>query len=206
MKDSGFSSVPSSSTFGGPRRSTSSRQTVEDNNFVNFALISEILDTPPEPSSVEEALASPIWVAAMQAELSSIERNGTWSLVSRPPKCKVIGVSWVFKSKYHADGSLDKHKARLVVQGYAKRIGIDFDETFTPTARITSIRVVLALVGHHGWPIYQMDVKSAFLNGDLQEEVYVEQPPGFVIAGKHDMVYRLHKALYGLKQAPRAWY
>ena len=206
VKDSGFSSMPESSTIGGLRRSTRSRHIVEDNNFVNFALMSDILDTPPEPSSVEEALASPTWVAAMQAELSSIECNGTWSLVPRPSKRKVIGVRWVFKSKFHADGSLDKHKARLVVKGYAQRIGIDFDETFAPTARITSIRVVLALAGHHGWPIYQMDVKSAFLNGDLQEEVYVEQPPGFLIAGKQDMVYMLHKALYGLKQAPRAWY
>ena len=117
VKDSGFSSVPSSSTSSGPRTTTRSRQSVEDNNFVNFALMSEILDTPPEPSSVEEALASPPWVATMQAELSCIERNGTWSLVPRPPKRKVIGVHWVFKSKYHADGSLDKHKARLVVIG-----------------------------------------------------------------------------------------
>ena len=206
VKDSGFSSLPDSSHLGGLRRSSRHKNVVDSNNFVNFALMSTILDTPPEPSSVEEALSSPPWVAAMQAELSSIERNGTWSLVPRPPKRKVIGVRWVYKTKYHADGSLDKHKARLVVKGYAQRAGVDFDETFAPTARITTIRVVLSLAGHFGWPIFQMDVKSAFLNGDLQEEVYVEQPPGFVLSGKEDMIYRLHKALYGLKQAPRAWY
>ena len=111
--------------------------------------MSDILDIPPEPSSVEEALASPPWVAAMQAEFSSIERNDTWFLVSWPLKCKVIGFRWVFKSKYHAFGSLDKHKACLVVKGYAERIGIYFDNTFAPTAQITSIRVVLAVAGHH---------------------------------------------------------
>lgn len=94
----------------------------------------------------------------MQAELHSIERNNTWSLVPRPLKRKVIGVRWVFKANFYADGSLHKHKAHLVVKGYAQRIGIDFDETFASTTRITTIRMVLALAGHHGWPIYQMDV------------------------------------------------
>lgn len=202
MKDSGFSQMPESS------RSSRSKQkhVVEDNHFVNFALMSNILANPPEPSFVEKALSSKPWVLAMQTELDSNERNGTWLLVPWPHKRKVIGVRWVYKTKYHSDGTLDKHKARLVVKGYSQRVGVDFDKTFAPTARITTIRTVLALAGHHGWPVFQMDVKSAFLNGDLQEEVYVEQPPGFVISGKERMVYKFRKALYGLKQAPRAWY
>ena len=139
----------------------------------------------------------------MEAELEAIERNGTWTLVPRPSHKKVIGVKWVFKTKYLSDGTLDKHKARLVAKGFAQRPGIDFHDTFAPTARMATIRAVLAMAGHRRWPVYQLDVKSAFLNGDLKEEIYVDQPPGFGSAdGK---VYRLKKALYGLKQAPRAW-
>jgi hypothetical protein len=104
---------------------------------------------------------------------------------------------------YHADGTSDKHKARLVAKGYCQVEGVDYEETFALTARYTSIRCVLALAAHYKWPIFQMDVKSAFLNGDLKEEVYVEQPPGFELSNQEHMVYRSHKALYGLKQAPK---
>lgn len=141
----------------------------------------------------------------MQVELDSIERNETWTLVPRPPRRNVIGVKWVYKTKDKSDGSSDKHKAHLVAKGYAQRPGVDFDETFSPTARITTIRTVLALAAHSKPPVYQMDVKSAFFNGELQEEVYVEQPPGFKVLGSEGKVYKLRKALYGLKQAPRAW-
>ena len=128
----------------------------------------------------------------------------TSASASTSPRRNVIGVKWVYKTKYKSDGSLDKHKARLVAKGYAQRPGVDFDETFSPTARMTTIRIVLALAAHSQWPVYQMDVKSAFLNGELQEEVYVEHPPLFKVPGSEGMVYRLRKALYGLKQAPRA--
>ena len=110
----------------------------------------------------------------MQSELDSIEKNDTWTLVPRPLRRNVIGVKWVFKTKYKSDGTLDKHKARLVAKGYAQRPRVDFDETFSPTARMSTIRTVLALAAHQHWPVYQMDVKSAFLNGELKEEVYVE--------------------------------
>ena len=171
---------------------------------VNYSLMSSI-QKDREPTSLREALSLSRWKEAMQVELDSIERNETWTLVPRPPRRNVIGVKWVYKTKYKSDGSLDKHKARLVAKGYAQRPGVDFDETFSPTARMTTIRTVLALAAHSQWPVYQMDVKSAFLNGELQEEVYVEQPPGFKVPGSEGMVYRLRKALYGLKQAPRAW-
>ena len=115
----------------------------------------------------------------MEAELASIEKNGTWELVPCPPSWQVIGVKWVFKTKYLSDGSLDKHKAWLGAKGNVEQRGIDFDDTFAPTAWIVTIQTALAMASKNGWPIYQMDVKSMFLNGDLKEEVYVEQPPGF---------------------------
>ena len=157
-----------------------------------------------EPTSVSEALRQPEWKKAMERELHSIESNDTWDLVPRPAKWKVIGVTWIFKTKSHSNGTLDKLKARLVARGFSQRPGVDFGDTSAPTARMATIRIVFAIASSRGWAIFQMDVKSAFLNGDLKEEVYVEQPPGFQTSRKH-MVYRLKKALYGLKQAPRAW-
>ena len=124
-----------------------------------------------------------------------------------PSHRKVIGVKWIYKAEFHFDDcSLDKYKARLVAKGYAQKEGVDYDDTFAPTARYSSIRIVLALSSHYAWSIYQLDVKSAFLNGDLEEEVYVEQPQGFYVKGHEADVYLLKKALYGLKQAPQAWY
>ena len=127
-------------------------------------------------------------------------------MVDLPGGKNAIGLKWVFRTKYHADGSIQKHKARLVVKGYSQQQGIDFKETFSPVARFETIRTFLALAAQLNLPVYQFDVKSAFLNGDLEEEVYVSQPEGFVVNGKEDKVYRLKNALHGLKQAPRAWY
>ena len=107
----------------------------------------------------------------MGQEIEAIERNGTWELVPCPTKRKVIGVKWVFKTKYQCDGTLHKHKARLVAKGYAQRQGIDYDDTFAPTARMVTMRTTLAIASKKQWPMYQMDVKSTFLNGDLKEEV-----------------------------------
>ncbi|BBG96481.1 transposable element gene [Prunus dulcis] len=159
-----------------------------------------------EPEKYEEAAQDQSWIKAMEDELSMIEKNGTWELVNRPSDKQVIGVKWMFKTKLNLDGSVQKNKARLVAKGYVQKPGIDYNETFAPVARLDTIRTLIALAAQKGWKLYQLDVKSAFLNGKLQEEVYVEQPEGFVIQGKEDRVYRLHKALYGLKQAPRAWY
>ena len=112
----------------------------------------------------------------------------------------------MYKTKLNLDGSVQKHKARLVAKGYAQKPGIDYNETFAPVARLDTIRTLIALAAKNSWKMYKLDVKSAFLNGVLQEEVYVEQPDGFIVQGEEDKVYKLHKALYGLKQAPRAWY
>ncbi|KAM0973674.1 hypothetical protein ACFX2C_016966 [Malus domestica] len=159
-----------------------------------------------EPETFEEAVKDEAWQKAMESEIAMIEKNNTWELVDRPSDKPVIGVKWVYKLKLNLDGSVQKNKARLVAKGYSQKPGIDFNETFAPVARLDTIRTLVALAAQKGWNLYQLDVKSAFLNGVLQEEVYVDQPPGFVIKNKEDGVYKLKKALYGLKQAPRAWY
>jgi hypothetical protein len=127
-------------------------------------------------------------------------------LVDLPHGKSTIGVKWIYKLKFNMDGSISKHKAHLVAQGYVQQEGIDYDETFAPVARMETVRIFLSIASQLKLIVYQMDVKSAFLNGYLKEEVYVDQPKGFIIDGKEDKVYRLKKALYGLKQAPRAWY
>ncbi|KAG8480542.1 hypothetical protein CXB51_024610 [Gossypium anomalum] len=159
-----------------------------------------------EPSNYEEGARDRCWKKAMEAELDMIHKNKTWDLVDRPDQKKVIGVKWVFRAKFNTDGSLNKHKARLVVKGYNQQYGSDFMETFTPVARLDTIKLLFALAAQKQWKIHQLDVKSAFLNGFLKEEIYIEQPDGFKVSKKEGKVYRLKKALYGLKQAPRAWY
>lgn len=159
-----------------------------------------------EPADHEEALKDPKWKKAMEEEMSMIHKNKTWELVNKPEGRKIIGVKWVYRTKLNADNSINKHKARLVVKGYAQIFGVDYSETFAPVARLDTIRLLLALSAQKGWKVFQLDVKSAFLNGVLQEEIYVEQPEGFVVQGEEDKVYLLKKALYGLKQAPKAWY
>ena len=159
-----------------------------------------------EPEKYEDAAKDDSWMRAMKDELSMIEKNATWELVDKPTNKPIIGVKWVFKTKLNLDGTVQKNKARLVAKGYAQKPGIDYNETFAPVARLDTIRTLTTLAAQKSWKLYQLDAKSAFLNGVLEEEVYVEQPDGFVISGKEDKVYKLHKALYGLKQAPRAWY
>ena len=159
-----------------------------------------------DPTNVQEAMLKKEWMEAMQAEMDMIEKNETWSLVSKPKNKKPIGVKWIFRTKFNPDGTICKHKARLVAKGYAQQAGVDYGETFAPVARMETIRLILSISASMSWKVYHLDVKSAFLNGVLQEEVYVKQPEGFIVQGHEDKVYHLHKALYGLKQAPRAWY
>ena len=140
----------------------------------------------------------------MHKELHQFVRNDVWDLVPRLKGVNVIGTKWIFKNKSDEHGTIIRNKSRLVTQGYIQVEGINFDETFAPVARLESIRILLAITSHLNFKLYQMDVKSAFLNGMLQEEVYVEQPKGFVDPHRPDDVYKLKRALYGLKQAPRA--
>jgi hypothetical protein len=158
-----------------------------------------------EPYMIEDALRDLDWVVAMQEELNNFTRNEVWHLVTCPNQ-NVVGVKWVFRNKQDEHGVVTRNKARLVAKGYSQVEGLDFDETYTPVARLESIRILLAYATYHGFKLYQMAVKSAFLNGPIKEEVYVEQPPGFEDIEYPNHVYKLSKALYGLKQAPRAWY
>ena len=187
-----------------------SQEEEEDHPVRGTRLLSNIYSrcnlAATEPTNVEEAMGSKTWVAAMKEEINMIEKNETWTLVDRPKHRKVIGVRWIYKTKLNSDGSINKNKARLVVKGYAQEQGIDYQDTFAPVSRMDTIKLLLMLASQKGWLVWQMDVKSAFLNGTLDEEIYVEQPEGFENESSLNKVYLLKKALYGLKQAPRAWY
>lgn len=141
----------------------------------------------------------------MQQEINSLHKHDVWTLTELPEGRKVIGSKWVFKVKHNADGSVEKHKARLVAQGFSQKHGVDYDETFSPVVRFESIRTVIALAVKKGLKMHQMDVKTAFLYGELEEEVYMRQPEGFVVEGQEHLVCKLNKSLYGLKQSPRCW-
>ena len=142
----------------------------------------------------------------MHEEFHQFVRNDVWKLVPKPKGVNVIRTKWIFKKKSDEHGTVIRNKSRLVAQGYTQVEGIDFDETFASVAKLESIRILLAIASHLNFKLYQMDVKSTFLNEMLQEEIYVEQPKGFVDPHRPDDVYKLKKALYGLKQALRAWY
>ncbi|WVZ88964.1 hypothetical protein U9M48_035431 [Paspalum notatum var. saurae] len=142
----------------------------------------------------------------MHEELENFERNHVWDLVEPPPNCRRIGTKWVYKNKQGENGMVVRNKARLVAQGFCQKEGIDYEEIFAPVARLEAITILLAFAASRGFKLQQMDVKSAFLNRFIEEEVYVRQPPSFESTRFLDRVYKLRKALYGLKQAPRAWY
>ena len=159
-----------------------------------------------EPKNVQEALQDENWIMAMQEELNQFERCDVWELVDPPEDASIVGTKWVFKNKVDEFGTITRNKARLVAQGYNQQEGIDFDQTYAPVARLESIRMLLSFACYKKFKLHQMDVKSAFLNGYLKEEVYVKQPPGFEDEKYPNRVYKLKKALYGLRQAPRSWY
>jgi hypothetical protein len=141
----------------------------------------------------------------METELSALENTGTWKLVDLPPNVKPIGCKWIFKIKYHADGSIERYKARLVAKGYNQIEGLDYFDTYSTVAKLTTVRTVIALASINHWHIHQLDVNNAFLHGDLQEDVYMTLPQG-ITPTKPNQVCKLVKSLYGLKQASRKWY
>lgn len=213
-------SVPSSSV---PKQNTSEaedqpqylrrseRQTHQPKYLDDYVLLAEELADEVlfyvnnEPRMFEEARHSKEWIRACEDEIESIKKNKTWELVDLPFGAKAIGLKWVFKIKCNADGSINKFKARLVAKGYVQQYGVDFEEVFAPVARLETIRLLISLAANKGWEIHHLDVKTAFLHGELKETVYVSQPEGFERKGYEKKVYRLNKALYGLRQAPRAW-
>nr|GFB17287.1 retrovirus-related Pol polyprotein from transposon TNT 1-94 [Tanacetum cinerariifolium] len=186
--------------IGDPKSSVRTR-----GKLANSCLFSCLLSSI-EPANMAEALRDTDWVSAMQEELDQFARLKVWRLVPRPEGKTIIKTKWIFKNKKDESSLVIRNKARLVAVGYSQQEGIDYDETFAPVARIEAIRLFLAYAAHKDFTVYQMDVKTAFLNGILKEEVYVGQPPGFVNTQYPDHMYVLDKALYGLKQAPRAWY
>ena len=175
-------------------------------SFGDDFLVYLIDDTP---SSISEAYAledADYWKEAVRSKMDSILANETWEITDCPYGCKPIGCKWVFKKKLRPDGTIEKYKARLVAKGYTQKEGEDFFDTYSPVARLTTIRVLLSLAASHGLLVHQMDVKTAFLNGELDEEIYMEQPDGFVLDGQEGKVCKLLKSLYGLKQAPKQWH
>ncbi|GJT22503.1 retrovirus-related pol polyprotein from transposon TNT 1-94 [Tanacetum coccineum] len=177
------------------------QQLATDPEMCMFALTVSIV----EPKNIKEAMADSAWIEAMQEELHQFDRLKVWELVDKPFGKMIIKLKWLWKNKKDEDQTVIRNKARLVAKGYAQEEGIDFEESFAPVARLEAVRIFVAHAAHKSFPIYQMDVKTAFLNGPLKEEVYVAQPEGFVDPDHPEKVYLLRKALYGLKQAPRAW-
>ncbi|GJU04254.1 retrovirus-related pol polyprotein from transposon TNT 1-94 [Tanacetum coccineum] len=190
---------PLENVIGNLNQRTLRSQAQNQSNF--FCFISTI-----EPKNVNEALGDESWIVTMQEELNQFIANDVWELVPQSKNMTIIGTKWVFRNKLDENGIVSRNKARLVAQGYNQQEGIDYDETYAPVARLESIRILLAYACALDFKLFQMDVKSAFLNGFINEEVYMAQPPGFIDFEKLDHVYKLKKALYGLKQAPKAWY
>lgn len=164
-------------------------------NFINN------LSSHHIPTSVDEALKDPRWVQAMKEEMKALMKNETWILVPLPEGQKTVGCKWVFSIKYKADGTVERYKARLVAKGYTQTYGVDYHETFSPVAKLNTIRVLLSLAMNLDWPLHQFDVKNAFLHEDLEEEIYMDVPPRYV-ATSGKVVCKLQRTLYGLKQSP----
>jgi len=182
----------------------SKRERKEPDRLGEWVNISDLA----EPLTVDDALSGPeahLWRSAMQREIESLNKNNVWDLVVPKTNVKLINSKWIFKRKYNSDGEISSYKARLVAQGFSQRDGIDFHDTFSPVVRFESVRTILALAVQCNMEVHHMDVDSAFLNGELQEELFMKQPVGCEVPGKLNLVCKLKKSLYGLKQAPKCW-
>ena len=204
------------SNFGKPPARYGFEHPSTDHDIANFLSYSHLspayrafvasLQTVPIPRDWRCAKQDPNWTAVMREEMHALQKNKTWELVPLPRGEKAVGCKWVFTVKQNPKGEVDRYKARLVAKGYSQTYGIDYDETFAPVAKMGTIRTLISCAVNFGWPLHQMDVKNAFLHGDLQEEVYMEIPPGFANSQTIGKVCRLKKSLYGLKQSPRVWF
>ena len=182
-------------------------------NFLSYHRLSSTysafvstISTVSLPKNTNEALSHPGWRQAMVDEMVALHSTGTWDLVVLPVGKFPVGCRWVYTVKVGPDGQVDRLKARLVAKGYTQVYGSDYGDTFSPVAKIASVRLLLSMAAMCSWPLFQLDIKNAFLHGDLAEEVYMEQPPGFVAQRESGLVCRLRRSLYGLKQSPRAWF
>ena len=185
----------------------------------NFLVLSALLSSPKlcfdvlisfdsdsEPQNFLEATVHPGWQATMDWEMQAIYDNHTWNLVPFPPRCNPITTKWVYKVKKDQAGNIAKLKARLVARGFQQKEREDFEETFAPIVRWNTLCILVALATHRGWKFFHLDAVTAFLNGDIIQDLYIKQLEGYVVPGKEEFVCKLLKALYGLKQAPKAWY
>ncbi len=194
----------------GPRMATKERRLVQRliyDGYVarHYAYMAKVVHDV-EPICFEDAVGHALWDKAMDEEMTALDANKTWELVPLPEGKKAIRCKWVYKVKHNSDGSISEYKARLEAKGYAQTHGIDYEETFAHVAKMATMKAVIVMATSRGWVLHQMDVKNAFLHGELQEEVYLDQPPGYEDMSHPDYVCRLHKTLYGLKQALRAWH
>jgi hypothetical protein len=190
-------------SVGNPKQAV--RESKLPERFYSYnVMVSSIRES--KPSTFEEAIGRQVWRDTMMEEYNSIMKNDVWEVVPRPEGKSVVTSRWLYKLKHVPDGIIEKDKDRFVSRGFSQVEGVDYDETFAPVARYTSIRAVISIAAEMGWKIHQMDVKTTLLNGLIQEEVYIEQPLGFDVHRRESHVCRLKKALYGLKQALGAWY
>jgi hypothetical protein len=191
------------------RRSVRDRRQPESYSPPGFHSNFALSITDDDPITVREAVNSEdskLWKKAMVEEMDSLDKNAAWDIVELPTGRKSVGRKWLFKKKFNAQGKVEKYKAWLVAKGYSQVEGIDFGEIFSPVAKLTSIRFLLSIAAAFDLEVGQMDVKTTFLHGDLEEEIYMKQPEGFVVKGRKELVCKLKKSLYGLKQSPRMWY
>jgi Reverse transcriptase (RNA-dependent DNA polymerase) len=142
----------------------------------------------------------------MQEELNALEKNETWKMVPLPNEKKPVGCKWVYKIKYHSNDTIERYKAKLVTKCYTQMYGIDYEETFAPVAKMNTVQILVSIVVNKNWTLHQMNIKNTFLQGILEEDVYISLPPGYTQENTSNLICRLNKLIYGLKQSPRAWY
>jgi hypothetical protein len=191
------------------RRSVRERRLPERYTPSDFRSNFVLYITDDDPRTIKEAVDSEdvnLWKRAMDEEMESLYKNETWDLVEFLTRRNPIGSKWVFKKKLNGEGKVEKYKSRLVEKGYSQVEGIDFGDIFSHVANLTSIRFMLSVVVAFDFEVEQMDVKTTFLHGDLEEEIYMKQPEGYDVKGKKELVCKLKKSMYGLKQSPRMWY
>ena len=193
--------APSSTTL---CRSTRSSRPPNWYGFLSLVSLVATLSPISIPSCYKQAMEHECWQIEMQAEIQALEENHTWDIIPCPPTIKPIGSKWVFSVKLRFDGSLDRYKARLLALGNKQKYGVDYEETFAPVDKMTTVRTILAIAASQSWQLHQMDVNNAFLQGDLQKEIYMKLPSSMTTSSPHD-VCKLRRSLYGLNQAPRAW-
>ena len=192
------------------RRSTRERKSKISNDYVVYLQEHEfdmdLEDDPISVSQVKQSSDSKKWIEAMKDEMKSMKDNGVWDLVELPEGVKPIGCKWIFKTKRDSKGNIVRYKARLVAKGFTQKEGIDYNETFSPVSSKDSFRIIMTLVAHYDLELHQMDVKTVFLNGNIDETIYMVQPENFESNDSKQLVCRLKRSIYGLKQASRQWY